>query len=139
MDIRDLIIRDNPELKTFTQSDQYKLSRTMMKIRYKLSFSSQDLADLLDISLYDYVNLESGDMSTTVIEYNEIVDEMINLLIDYQAKKITKYINDNTNLPKNKNTNSNYISSNYSSTMTLETNIVEDNKSTDLNNLWEAA
>lgn len=84
MDIRELLITHNSELENFMNSNQYKLSKTILKIRYKLSYSPNDVAEILDVSFNDYIKLESGDLTTSVERYNEIV----NTLLDYLNKKM---------------------------------------------------
>lgn len=81
MDVRDLLISTVPGLKEYTETSQYKLSKTILKIRYKLSLDQQEMADKLGISFNEYVYLESGDENIPTERYNKIVDGMLGFLM----------------------------------------------------------
>lgn len=74
------MIAENPELKEFTESDQYQLSLKLMDIRYDLSYSPEEAAELLGITLYKYVQLESGVLEIDIKEYKNIIDKLANHL-----------------------------------------------------------
>lgn len=76
MDLRKRLLKEIPGLKEYTESDQYKYSRDMLKIRYELSFDPNQVADLLDITLVQYVQLESGDIEISSETYKKYLYDL---------------------------------------------------------------
>ena len=42
---------DSPELKRIISTEQFKLSEELMDLRFELSFSEQEMAQIIDLSL----------------------------------------------------------------------------------------
>lgn len=76
MDVRNQIIQNNPKLKKFVKAPQYKLSRRLMKMRYKKSLTEEDMASLLQVSFEKYIALECGDTTITEKEYNNVLNQI---------------------------------------------------------------
>lgn len=70
------LIAESPELKAYTESPQYKLSLKLMTIRYELSFSPEQTADLLGLTLTEYVQLESGSTDIDASVYQHYLETL---------------------------------------------------------------
>lgn len=82
MDLRSMMISKDTKLNEFTQTSQYRLSRVLMRERYKTSLSVHEIANLLNLTLDEYANLEFGDTSIS----NEDYKKYINILIENNLK-----------------------------------------------------
>lgn len=76
------MISKDTKLNEFTQTSQYRLSRVLMRERYKTSLSVHEIANLLNLTLDEYANLEFGDTSIS----NEDYKKYINILIENNLK-----------------------------------------------------
>lgn len=72
-DARQLLVENSEELGRFVKTDQYKLSRELMKERYKQSKSEKDMSKGLDISEEKYIELECGDEEVSKEDYEGIL------------------------------------------------------------------
>lgn len=72
-DARQLLVENSKELGRFVKTDQYKLSRELMKERYKQSKSEKELSKGLGISEEKYIGLECGDEEVSKEEYEDVV------------------------------------------------------------------
>ena len=93
MDIREMLVMSDPELERYIQTNQYKLSKTILKIRVKLSLSPQKIAEKLSIPFEEYLELESGDEHIDVERYNQIIDQMISILNKNEILKVSRKVN----------------------------------------------
>ena len=75
MGLNSLLMEDE-YMRKFVQSEQYKLSRKMMKIRYELCLDPEDMAEVINMDEYQYVELEIGDESIPVSEYKKCLNDM---------------------------------------------------------------
>ena len=71
-----LHLMEDEDVRRFVQSEQYKLSRKMMKIRYELCLDPEDMAEAINMDEYQYVELEFGDESIPVSEYKKCLNDM---------------------------------------------------------------
>ena len=62
---------DLPELKKIISTEQFAISEQLMDLRYELALSEQEMAEIVDKSLQDYLLLESASESIPVDEYEE--------------------------------------------------------------------
>ena len=76
MDLVDMIIALNPQTKIFVNTEQYKLSRELMGIRYEYSLSLECICEVLGLTFDEYANLEFGDVSIEVKEYNMYIKKL---------------------------------------------------------------
>lgn len=72
----DSLLMEDEDMRKFVQSEQYKLSRKMMKIRYELYLDPEDMAEAINMDEYQYVELEFGDESIPVSEYKKCLNDM---------------------------------------------------------------
>lgn len=73
MDARDMLVKNNTEIARFVKTEQYRLSRELMKTRYFLSMDDEEMATKLGVSFKYYIDLECGDEEVTIEEYEELI------------------------------------------------------------------
>lgn len=73
MDARQMIIENSKEIARFVKTEQYRISRELMKERYNQSKSVKEMADRLGLTFKEYVGLEYGDENISVEEYNKVL------------------------------------------------------------------
>lgn len=93
MDVRDFLINNDEELKSYTESAQYKLSRKIMRLRYSISFSAQSMANALNLSFKDYVALESGNTMIKEEYYVSIIKKIDNYIEKYLVNLFETMLN----------------------------------------------
>jgi len=67
---------DLPELKKIISTEQFAISEQLMDLRYELALSEQEMAEIVDKSLQDYLLLESASESIPVDEYEEALQKV---------------------------------------------------------------
>ncbi|MGE9835212.1 hypothetical protein, partial [Streptococcus orisratti] len=61
---------DLPELKKTISTKQFELSEELMDLRYELSFSEEQMADLIGIPFQEYLLMEFGIEDIPINKYN---------------------------------------------------------------------
>ncbi|HEM5150977.1 TPA: hypothetical protein U1340_001934 [Streptococcus suis] len=61
---------DLPELKKIISTKQFELSEELMDLRFELSFSEEQMADLIGISFQEYLQMEFGIEDIPINKYN---------------------------------------------------------------------
>lgn len=77
MDLRTMILKNNPGTDAFSQTMQYKLSRKLMSERYKSKLQLEEISNFLGLSESGYANLEFGDTKTPIADYVRYLNKMI--------------------------------------------------------------
>lgn len=106
MDLRNMILNANPQTNLFSKTLQYKLSRQLMKERYKSNLSLDKISEMLGLTNNEYGNLEFGDTEIAVEEY----ERYLNKIIDYNLQK-REVVSFEINLNSKVSNNSTFIDS----------------------------
>ena len=69
---------NSPDLEKLYNSDQYKLSNDLLSIRITKGMNQDSASKLLGIDKERYIELESGDINTSIEEYRSIILNLIN-------------------------------------------------------------
>lgn len=75
-DIRCIMIEKDNNLREFTQSVGYIMSRRMMKVRYDNSLSIDDVVEITDMSKKDYIELEYGESTQDKSIYDNVISKI---------------------------------------------------------------
>lgn len=78
-DARKVMVENSEYLSKFVKSPQYAKSRDIMKMRYKLSLSTQEVAELANMTHNDFIKLEYGSYEE-LDKYDKVL-ELLKLLI----------------------------------------------------------
>jgi len=78
MDINKLTTKQKVDLEKLYNSDQYKLSNDLLSIRITKGMDQDYASKLLGISKERYIELESGDINTSIKEYRSIILKLVN-------------------------------------------------------------
>jgi len=78
MDINKLTPKQKADLEKLYNSDQYKLSNDLLSIRITKGMDQDYASKLLGISKERYIELESGDINTSIKEYRSIILKLVN-------------------------------------------------------------
>ncbi|QBJ03898.1 helix-turn-helix domain protein [Lactobacillus phage SAC12B] len=68
----------NSDLEKLYNSEQYKLSNDLLSIRITKGMNQDSASKLLGIDKERYIELESGDINTSIEEYRSIILNLIN-------------------------------------------------------------
>ena len=68
----------NSDLEKLYNSEQYKLSNDLLSIRITKGMNQDSASKLLVIDKERYIELESGDINTSIEEYRSIILNLIN-------------------------------------------------------------
>jgi len=68
----------NSDLEKLYNSEQYKLSNDLLSIRITKGMNQDSASKLLGINKERYIELESGDINTSIEEYRSIILNLIN-------------------------------------------------------------
>ena len=74
---------DIPELKKMRWTEQFAISEELMDLRYELTLSEQEMAEIVGKSLQDYLRLEYVVESIPMEEYEEALQK----INTYKTKK----------------------------------------------------
>lgn len=69
---------NSTDLEKLYNSDQYKLSNDLLSIRVTKGINQDSASKLLGINKEKYIELESGDINTSIKEYRSIILNLIN-------------------------------------------------------------
>jgi len=69
---------NSTDLEKLYNSDQYKLSNDLLSIRVIKGMNQDSASKLLGIDKERYIELESGDISTSIKEYRSIILNLVN-------------------------------------------------------------
>ena len=67
---------DSPELKRIISTEQFKLSEELMDLRFELSFSEQEMAQIIDISLQEYLQMEFAMEDIPIENYRTALEKV---------------------------------------------------------------
>ena len=66
-----------PELRRIISTEQFKLSEELMDLRFELSFSEQNMAQIIDISLQEYLQMEFAMEDIPIEKYRTALEKVI--------------------------------------------------------------
>lgn len=70
------LLKEHPELHSFYDSEQYKLSEQIIEHMVNNCMTDEQMADFLGLDLNYYIRLESGDNSIDVNEYKKVLNKL---------------------------------------------------------------
>ena len=76
MNIRELIFEIHPDLKEKYESEQYRLSNEIIKKKLQKNISQIEMANLMGLTLNDYLEMESGSLSFSPEYYQLVLDRL---------------------------------------------------------------
>ena len=65
-----------PELRRIISTEQFKLSEELMDLRFELSFSEQNMAQIIDISLQEYLQMEFAMEDIPIEKYRTALEKV---------------------------------------------------------------
>lgn len=68
--------KDNKFLQKFTNTRQFKMSSRIIKIRFELEMSLEDMAEYLKLPPEDYIEYEYGSDRHGVKKYQNVLNKM---------------------------------------------------------------
>ena len=66
----------HPELHDFYSSEQYQLSEKIIEIMMAKCMTEEQVADLLNIDLDDFVRMTSGDNTVDTSKYKQVINQL---------------------------------------------------------------
>ena len=75
----DDVIAGSQELTEWTNSKQYQYSRQLIRARHELGLNQQNMAKLLDINYFEYLELEFSTPDIPVNRYLEVITRFMNV------------------------------------------------------------
>lgn len=73
----DDVVAGSKELTEWTHSKQYKYSRQLIRSRHELGLNQQNMAKLLDINYFEYLELEFSTPDIPVNRYLEVITRLM--------------------------------------------------------------
>ena len=70
-----------PELKRIISTEQFKLSEELMDLRFELSFSEEEMAQIIDISLQEYLQMEFAMEDISIEKYRTALEKVRKYII----------------------------------------------------------
>lgn len=147
MKLLDLLIELDPTVKELRDSEQFKLSKMIIKKRIGLELNQREFSKMIGIDFEELVKLEACDLDTTVKEYEEILEIIeykvilfklnFNIPVDYFNLKAETSLNDTSTFLKFNESITKILSVTnrdaYNPNLELENNVGIYVKSTNLN------
>ncbi len=83
MKLLDLLVELNPSIQQLRDSEQFKLSKQIIKKRISLDLNQQEFSTMLAIPFDKLVKLEACDLNVSVDEYKEILKFIESKVVDF--------------------------------------------------------
>ena len=102
-----------PELRRIISTEQFKLSEELMDLRFELSFSEQDMAQIIDISLQEYLQMEFAMEDIPIEKYRTALEKVRKYTIQKHSHnpfKIHFIISNSTETSYSSHCKVNYVS-----------------------------
>lgn len=102
-----------PELRRIISTEQFKLSEELMDLRFELSFSEQDMAQIIDISLQEYLQMEFAMEDILIEKYRTALEKVRKYTIQKHSHnpfKIHFIISNSTETSYSSHCKVNYVS-----------------------------
>ena len=102
-----------PELKRIISTEQFKLSEELMDLRFELSFSEQEMAQIIDISLQEYLQMEFAMEDIPIEKYRTALEKVREYTIQknsHNPYKVHFIISNSTETSYSSHCEVNYVS-----------------------------
>ena len=86
----DDVIAGSKELTEWTNSKQYQYSRQLIRSRHELGLNQQNMANLLGVNYFEYLEIEFSTPDVPVATYLELITKLMNVTqadLDSVSKK----------------------------------------------------
>ena len=106
---------DLPELKRIISTEQFKLSEELMDLRFELSFSEQEMAQIIDIPLQEYLQMEFAMEDIPIEKYRTALEKARKYIIqkhnhNHNPYKVHFIISNSTETSYSSHCEVNYVS-----------------------------
>lgn len=84
------VVAGSKELTEWTNSKQYKYSRQLIRARHELGLNQQNMANLLGVNYFEYLEIEFSTPDVPVATYLELITKLMNVTqadLDSVSKK----------------------------------------------------
>lgn len=102
-----------PELRRIISTEQFKLSEELMDLRFELSFSEQEMAQIIDISLQEYLQMEFAMEDIPIEKYRTALEKVRKYTIQkhiHNPYKVHFIISNSTETSYSSHCKVNYVS-----------------------------
>ena len=86
----DDVIAGSKELTEWVNSKQYQYSRQLIRARHELGLNQQNMANLLGVNYFEYLEIEFSTPDVPVVTYLELITKLMNVTqadLDSVSKK----------------------------------------------------
>lgn len=85
---KELLQTHQPELYKKITAPQHNLSKTIVSYRILMGATIEEMSELLNLSIKDYLSYEYGDLEFTVDEYEEVISKLEMIAMENAEKSV---------------------------------------------------